>query len=149
MYTQQIICAGIAIRATAGTEHERPPRTNHNPQSLSAFTYRPPAQQLSKYATTNLLTYRTLARSDTVVSTIPQPTGLYTSPVVRPFPSIFHTLRARTIRLAYSKTSARAYTSHRPPQETTHLWHEGAITQCIHHHRQHGNTRALALTISL
>ena len=67
MYTQQIICARIAFRTTAGTVHERTPRTSHNPQSLSASTYRPPAQQLSKYATTNLLTYQILVRSDTVV----------------------------------------------------------------------------------
>ena len=88
MYTQQIICACIAFRATAGTAHERTPRTSHNPQLLSAFTYRPPAQQLTKHATTNLLTYPILVRYDTVVFDYSTTDGTAHLPrVLRPLPT--------------------------------------------------------------
>ena len=94
-----------------------------HPQSLSAFTYRPTAQQLRKYATTNLLTYPTLARSKTVVLPIPQPTGLHTSPVVsNRFLSIIHTLRARTVYILHTARQARGPTPLTGPRKRQHTF---------------------------
>ena len=121
MYTQQIICARIAFRATAGTAHERTPRTSHNPQSLSAFTYRPPAQQLTKHATTNLLTYPILVRYDTVVFDYSTTDGTAHLPrVLRPLPTASFTHSALVQSYLHTTGKTRGPTPLAGPRNRQH-----------------------------